>query len=102
MNKLFVTATVLALLAGASAEAQVNFDLNIGTAAPVVMAPPAPVVVAPPPVVVQQPGVVYVDPHHGRDWRYWQERRDRERWEHEHPGAHWDHDRWEREHWDHR
>ncbi len=94
MKKLLLTATALSLLVSASAYAEVNFDLNIGT--PAVVAP-APVVVAPAPVIVQQPGVVY-EHRRDRDWRYWQERRERERWEHDHPGGHWDHDRWMHDH----
>lgn len=95
-KRLLTTATVI-LLAGA-AHAEVNLNVDIGTAAPVVEAPayvaPAPVIVGGPPIIVNEPHHRF---RHDDSW-YWQERRDRERWEHDHPRGHWDHDHWMHEH----
>jgi hypothetical protein len=91
MKKLLLTATALALLAGSSAYARVDVDVNIG--GPAVLQP-APVYVAPAPVYVPPTGVIYEPHHRSSDFRYWQERREREAWEHAHPGGRWDHNGW--------
>jgi len=94
MKKLLLTTAALVLLGSTSAYAQLDLNVSIGRPAPVYVAP-APVMVAPQPVVVVN------EPHHRNiynDQLYWQEARERERWEHEHPGGHWDHAGWVREH----
>ncbi len=108
-NKLLLTGLAACMLSGASAYAgDFNVDLNIGGGGE----PSGSVAyVAPAPVYVQ-PVPAYYDPHHSAgDWRYWQEKRDREAWEHEHRGQRWDHNRWAHDHahdhdhdnhWDHR
>jgi hypothetical protein len=59
-----LTGVAVALLAGSSAYARVDVDLNVGV--PVYAAP---VVVAP---AYVSPYPTYYDPHHrAHDWRYW-------------------------------
>jgi len=90
MKKLLLTSAALYLLASASAFAQ--FDLNVNLGGGVEQLTPA--VIIPSPAVVNYAGY---DPYHrDHDARYWRERREHERWEHE------EHARREHERYDHR
>jgi hypothetical protein len=84
----------LAAAVSTTALARVDVDLNVGTPAPVYVAPPPP----PPPAVVyeQQPAVVVAQPaivigwHGDRYWdghRYWA----RDEWNRNHPPHHDEH-----------